>query len=388
MSSTKKDKHSEVARFHPTTDLSLDGLQDFFQPPRLSKPEMHLLLKPFFLLDRHADRFKPIEYVYSVIENGKATTRGWNVQPHFKYGLPGPFDRDVTTVIYEIVNDNYFSKNLLVPETMPIGTFRDFAERMGIAISGQNLAAIKESLKRLMNTLATCEETFFDNKKHRYISISFRLLAAVGVAGEDDGNSGKHEQNFVVFDQHILRNLNTGYVMVVDVDRLRMLKTNIAKQLYAHLAYRFYCENQAGDNHWPADYEWLTIHLGIKRWTELWRAKQQLHDAHEELKTLGYIANYRWDGWRILYRPGPVWQGEQMRRQSGSARRRQTKTIAAPKNDDVSNRLVESHDPLLPALAAFASGLLVGEERIRALGLSVDQAKALCQEKNLLLRNQ
>jgi hypothetical protein len=321
-----------------------------------------------------------------VIENGKAMTRGWCVQPHFKYGLPGPFDRDVTTVIYEMVNDNYFSKNLLVPETMPIGTLRDFAEKMGIAISGQNLAAIKESLKRLMNTLATCEETFFDNKKHRYVSLSFRLLAAVGVAGEDDGNSGKHEQNFVVFDQHILRNLNTGYVMVVDVERLRMLKTNIAKQLYAHLAYRFYCESQDGDNHWPADYDWLTIHLGIKRWAELWRAKQQLHDAHEELKTLGYISDYRWDGWRVLYRPGPVWQGEQMRRKSGRARRKTTKTIEIPQV--FSNRQVEPHDPLIPALAAFASGLPVGEERIKALGLSVEQAKALCQEKNLPLRNQ
>ena len=126
---------------------------------------MHLLLKPFFLLDRHADRFKPIEYVYSVIENGKAITRGWWVEPHSKYGLPGSFDRDVTIVIYELVNENYFSKNLPVPEIMPIDTLRNLAERLGIAPSGQNLAAIKESFRRLQHTLCTCEETFFDNKK-------------------------------------------------------------------------------------------------------------------------------------------------------------------------------------------------------------------------------
>jgi len=369
-------------------DASEEGFQDLFNPPRLSKPEMHLLLKPFFLLDRHADRFKPIEYVYSVIENGEAITRGWCVQPHFKYGLPGPFDRDVTTVIYELVTENYFSKNLSVPETMPIGTLREFAAKMGIAVSGQNIAAIKESLKRLMNTLAACEETFFDNKKHRYVSISFRLLAGVGLAGEDDGNGARYEENFVVFDQHILRNLNTGYVMVVDVERLRTLRTNIAKQLYAHLAYRFFVEDQDGDKRWPADYGWLTIHLGIKRWDELWRAKQQLHDAHEELKDLGYIADYRWDGWRILYCPGPVWKGEQLRRKSGNARRRPVKTIQSAMPDDHSTRRVEPHDPLIPALAAFASGLPVGDERIKALGLTAEQAKALCQEKQLPLRNQ
>jgi hypothetical protein len=367
-----------------SADLSTDDFQDLFQPPRLSKPEMHLLLKPFFLLDRHADRFKPIEYVYSVIETGKAITRGWWVEPHSKYGLPGPFDRDVTTVIYELVNENYFSKQLLVPEFMPIGTLRDFANKMGIAVSGQNIAAIKESLKRLQHTLCTCEETFFDNKKKRYVSLSFRLLKGVGFAGEEDGDGGKYEENFVVFDECILRNLNTGYVMVVDVDCLRTLKTNIAKQLYTHLAYRFFVEEQDGDKCWTADYDWLTIHLGIKRWNELWRAKQQLQDAHEELKELGYIADYRWDGWRVLYRPGPVWKGEQLRRKSGKARRPEPPR----KNEFVSIPITrESHDPMIPALVAFASGLPVGDERIKALGLTTEQAKALCHEKNIPLRN-
>lgn len=371
-----------IAQLQGKTNLNLEGLQEFFESPRLSKPEMHLLLKPFFLLDRHADRFKPIEYVYSVIENGKAITRGWCVQPHFKYGLPGPFDRDVTMVIYELVNENYFSKTLPVPEIMPIGTLRDFAERLGITVAGSTVTAIKESLRRLMHTLAACEETFFDNKKRRYVSLSFRLLAAVGFVGEDDGNGGKHEENFVVFDQHILRNLNTGYVMVVDVDCLRSLKTNIAKQLYAHLAYRFYVEMQDGEQSWAADYSWLTIHLGIKPQVELHRAKDQLRDANEELKTLGYISDYRWDEWRIIYHPGPVWKGEQMRRQSGS-KRRTVKPAGLLKHSDE----IEPHDPLIPALAAFASGLPLGEERIKSLGLTIDQARVLCEEKKIPLNN-
>lgn len=380
----KTKSNQQLALVTRNTQLNLDGLQDFFQAPRLSKPEMHLLLKPFFMLDRHADRFKPIEYNYSVVENGKAITTGWNVQPHFKYGLPGPFDRDVTTVIYEMVNELYFAKSLSVPETMVIGTFRDFAERLGIAVSGQNVAAIKDSLKRLMNTLAVCEETFFDNKKHRYISVSFRLLKGVGFAGDEDGNGGKHEENFIVFDECILRNLNTGYVMVVDVDCLRTLKTNIAKQLYAHLSYRFFVEAQDGIECWTADYEWLSVHLGIKRWTELWRAKQQLHDAHEELKELGYIRDYRWDGWRVLYRPGALWKGEQLRRNSGKAKRKRTKQVSLPIEK---SQVIEPHDPLIVALSAFASGLSMGEDRIQKLGLTVERARELCLEKNIPLRN-
>jgi hypothetical protein len=361
------------------TSPKRDGFDDLFCPPRLSKPEMHLLLKPFFLLDRHADRFKPIEYVYSAIENGKAVKRSWMVQPHFKYGLPGAFDRDVTTVIYELVNEKYFSKGLPVEETMPIGTLREFTERMGLNASGPNIAAVKESLKRLMNTLAACEDTFFDNKKHRYVSVSFRLLAAVGFVGEDDGKGGSFEENFVVFDQHILRNLNTGYVMVIDVERLRALKTNIAKQLYSHLAYRFFVEARDGADVWVADYDWLSIHLGIKKWSELWRAKQQLHDANEELKSLGYISSYEWDGWRILYRPGHVWKGEQLRRKTGKTRA----TQRLPKHSQKQKQADPGPaDPLMPALTAFISGLPSGLERIKALGLTEEQAKQLWLERS------
>ena len=72
------------------------------------------------------------------------------------------------------------------------------------------------------------------------------------------------------------------------------------------IAYRFFVETQAGDPSWTVDYDWLVTHLGIKRWDELWRAKQQLQEAHEELKKLGYVADYRWDGWHVIYRPGVI----------------------------------------------------------------------------------
>ena len=365
--------------------FSLDGLQELFQPPRLSKPEMHVLLKPFFVMDRKADRFKPIEYVYTTMLDGKAVTRRWWVEPHSQYGLPGPFDRDVTVVLYEMVNENYIAKNLLVPALMPIGSLRDFATSMGInPNSGKNISAIKESLKRLKNTLVDAEETFFDNKRKRYVSVRLTLLRGLIFVGEDNGNGGAYEQNFVMFDETILSNLNSGYIMVLDIDCLRALKTNIAKQLYAHLAYRFYLEAQDGDEWWPADYDWLAIHLGIKHQTELWRAKQQLEPAHEELKQLQYIADYRWDGWRVLYRPGPVWKGEQLRRKNGSLRHAPVRT-RLPGTPSKPLASTEPHDPLMPALTAFACGLPIGEQRIKELGLTREQAAALCEDRNIPL---
>lgn len=381
----KTTAKQELLKLEPQQDSSLSGFQDLFNPPKLSKPEMHLLLKPFFLLDRHADRFKPIDHINTQIIDGKAVTRRWFVQPHALYGLPGAFDRDVTIALYEIVNENYFSKNLQVPELMPVGSITAFIQRMGLSISGTNITAVKDSFKRLQNTLCTADETFFDNKRKRYVSLRFGLLRGVGFSGEDDGNGGRHEENFVLFDEALLRNLNSGYVMVIDVNSFRQLKKDTAKQLYSHLAYRFYLAKGEGLDHWVADYQWLAVHLGIKQWDELWRAKQQLKDAHDELKELGYISSIRWDGWRIIYRPGVIWQGEQMRRNSGKARHKATKSLKNAKPTVIATIPREPHDVLIPALAAFASGLSVGEERIKALGLTPDQAMALCLEKGILI---
>jgi hypothetical protein len=378
---------NELVKAPAQSDLSLDGLQDLFNPPRLSKPEMHLLLKPFFVLDKHADRFKPIDHLVSSIADGKAVARRWYVQPHSLYGLPGAFDRDVTVALYEIVNENYFAKDVPVPELMAIGSMTDYVLRMGLAVSGKNIAAVKESLKRLQNTLCTAEETFFDNKRKRYVSLSFRLLRGVGFAGEDDGNGGTHEQNFVVFDECILRNLNSGYVMVIDVESFRQLRKDITKQLYAHLAYRFYRASEEGLDHWVADYQWLAVHLGIKVLTDLRRAKDQLKEAHEELKTAGYISQYEWDGWRIIYRPGHVWKGEQLRRRSGKQRHKRKPSMARGFTEKrQATPVIEDKDPLIATLAAFAANLPVAQERLKSLGLSPEQAIALCNEKNIAVK--
>lgn len=374
----------KLKTIEPTSEanVSVDGFQDLFQPPRLSKPEMHLFLKPYFLLDRHADRFKPIEYVYTVLEKGRVITRGWCVQPHFKYGMPGAFDRDVTTVIYELVNENYFARSIKVPEMMPIGTLRDFAGKMQIAPSGQNLAAIKDSLNRLKSTLIDAQETFFDNKKKRYVSLRVTLLRGFILAGEEDENGRKYEQNYVLFDETVLSNLNSGYVMVIDVDSFRKLKSNIAKQLRMHLDHRFFIAEEEGQDYWVADYDWLAIHLGIKEQKELWRAKQQLQEAHEELKATSYIADYQWDRWRIIYRPGEAWKGEQLRRKSGK------KNPRKPTRDNVEALVIDHQispeEQKASVLARQAARILAGckpdEDALVTHGLTVDDARCKAAE--------
>jgi len=129
--------------------------------------------------------------------------------------------------------------------------------------------------------------------------------------------------------------------------------------------------------------QWLT-HLGIKPQSQLWRAKQQLEQANTELKDLGYITDYLWDGWRIIYRPGPVWKGEQLRRKSGKSKPgKQSLSRQSPAPEDSG----EAVEPLYRALLLFASGLPMGQQRIRDHGLTEEDAIQLCKEKSIPIQN-
>lgn len=369
-----------------------DGFDEFYNPPRLSKPEVHLLLKPFFVLDRNADRMKPIEYVSCSKDGQNQVARGWCVEPHSKYGLPGPVDRDVVIGLYEIANEEYLSRGLLVPDRMPFGSWRRFLNRLGLKPTGPTLREIKIALKRLQHTLCTCEQTFFDNTRQIYVSTAFTLIKALGFVGEQVGNGTVHEYNFVVFNESILANLNTGYVLVLDVDYMRGLKTQIARLLYAHLSYRFYIAQQEGLVNWVVDYSWLTTHLGIKRYGELWRAKGQLKEAHDELVSTGYIKQVQWHDWKIVYSPGPVWCGEQLRRKSGRVAHLTEKANSTPrvsileKQVNETNETETPNDLLIPVLAAFANNLPFAHDLLREKGLTPAQAELLCQQRNIALR--
>jgi len=84
----------------------------------LARPEQHMFLRPYFLLDKHADKNIGFETREIVMLNGKKIERRWCVRPDEEYGMPGPIERDVLLAVYEIAYENYLSKGAMVPELM------------------------------------------------------------------------------------------------------------------------------------------------------------------------------------------------------------------------------------------------------------------------------
>jgi hypothetical protein len=136
----------------------------------LVRPEMHMFLRPYFLLDKRADRSLAIDTRETVKVNGKEIERRWCVKPDAEYGMPGPFERDVLLAIYEIAYEMYLSKGLQVPELMQLGTMSAFVRRLGMTNCGKNASAVKVALKRLVHTTCKSENSFFDKSRNLFVT--------------------------------------------------------------------------------------------------------------------------------------------------------------------------------------------------------------------------
>ncbi|MBA3991964.1 MAG: hypothetical protein C0469_00460 [Cyanobacteria bacterium DS2.3.42] len=344
----------------------------------LARPEMHMFLRPYFLLDKHADKTIGFETREVVLVNGKEIERRWCVKPDLEYGMPGSVERDVLLVLYEIAYERYISKKLPVPEIMTVGSIRSILKRLGLRPCGQTAAAVKLALKRLVHTTCKSENSWFDKSKNLFLTEAFQLLRGVGIAGESDGNGGVVEETFVIFDDRIRSNLNARYLMIINLHLLRALDSDIAKHLYPLLSHWLWRSNQLGC--WRVEYRWLAQHIGIKVFDTVWRAKKQLKSANDELIRRGLISRCDWDAFTLYYFPGPTFEEEQSRRSAAKVNAREQTIpiphVQIPKDD---------HDLLLPVLNLYASGVPMADALLKTRGITHQQAEALCLEKGIQL---
>lgn len=274
---------------------TLEGFDDLFQSK--SAQDSGVWAEPqFFLLpicvpqDKHSDRFRVIKISETVKVGDKIKQRSFLVNPHPELGLPGSFELEVMTGIYRLA-DVQASQLGFVPEYIDLGTLRSFLSLIGKPYSGKYAAMLKEALKRLMGTICVSEGFFYSKPRDLYIAESFTFISGVKFAGETDFNGNTYERNQVRLHEYIRENLNANFRTLIDFDYLRMLKTDIAKPLSLHLAYRVF-KNKSSE--WIVDYEWLADRLAIKRHDVLWRAKEQLKSALKELQDTGFLETWDW----------------------------------------------------------------------------------------------
>lgn len=301
-------KQLQKTELVPIAD-TMEGLDEFFfsQHTKLERQgvwaEPQLYLLPF-CIPQHgaAERFRQIKISESVTINNELKHRSFLINPHPELGLPGTFELEVMTGIYRLA-DIAIKTNATVPEFLELGTFRSFLESIGRPGTGKYIAMLKEGLRRLAGTMCISEGFFYSKPRNLYVVDTFTFITSLQIAGETDFNSGTYERTRVKLHEFIRENLNTNFRTLIDFDYVRTLRTDIAKPLSFHIAYRVF---KNGKSEWIVDYDWLAARIGVKIHPELKRAKEQFKPACTELLSTGFIDSWEWmDRFKIKFIAGP-----------------------------------------------------------------------------------
>jgi hypothetical protein len=258
--------------------------------------------------DKQADRFRDITHDYEVTSNGRVFTARWEVHHDKQLGLLGPFDRDVWWGILEIVDEVTQGDREKIPEVVFLGSPRAFLKRIGKPYNGKYLLMLNESIRRLLRTVCFSDNAFkcptTGGYLHKLTNVS--LITEAAFKGEVDEVSGVvHETTWIKLGDYVRKNLKSGYITLIDVKYVRLLKSELAKLLYPLLSYRLWLAAERGRDQHIAHWHELRDYLAVNGWDSLARARDRLKPALTELKVKQYIhESSHWSGDFYIFIPG------------------------------------------------------------------------------------
>lgn len=359
-----KTKHGELVSIADT----LEGFEKLFESENShvqvahdhvwAEPQLYLL--PFCVpQDKAADRTRSIKITEQIKIGDQLKERSFRVNPDPELGLPGSFDLEVMTGIYRLA-DEQMTANGTIPEFIEIGSFRTFLSMIGKPYSGKYGKMLKESLRRLMSTMCISEGFFYSKPRDLYLAESFSFISSIEIAGETDFNGRCFDKTRVKLHQFIRENLNASFRTLIDFEHLKNLRTDIARPLALHIAYRIF-KNKSSQ--WDPHYDWLAGRLAIRVYSDMRAARKQLKPALDELKETGILDSWTWVGTQIKFVAGPRLVQVHKRRvaakdawvahQSEKIRAEQL-VIALPPRTEKEHARQLAFDPLAAICAEFA----------------------------------
>jgi hypothetical protein len=288
-----------------TEQLTLIPTSEKWKPVRDDFNFCRLAL--FVSSDKKADRFRDIEQRYSVDVNGNTFEAIWEVRHDSKLGLPGTFDRDVWLGIMEIVQEQTESGRKPVPEIIELGSLRDFLRRIGKNSGGKYTGKLKESIKRLTRTTCFTEKSYNCPSSGGYLQLlkPLHLIEECAFRGEKTSAGEVTHSTWIKLGDYVRRNLESGYIALLDVHYIRGLAGEFSKQLVPFLSYRFWLASQRGRDFISVSWEELATYLAACGWENLARAKQRLDHPVRELIEQKYIAaSSQWHGDKFIFLMG------------------------------------------------------------------------------------
>lgn len=250
--------------------------------PVIGKDEMNLCELPIAKLGSR-DKRAVIEFVGEVVKDGQTITQEWSVSGTAKVGLPTEFAERVLVALISLAA----SKGFQTRQTA--FTVYEVLKLMGLSTAGSYYQEVTLALQRLHGVTITGKNTWWDNdkKKYRTISKGFGLIDNYWLESlfdEDDDENETGIGGYVVWNEWLWESFQAGYIKNLNTQFYYALENTLARRLYRFLDKRMHYQDS-----YQIDIFALAARLGMAEYHYPSKVIEKLQPAFDELIGQNYL---------------------------------------------------------------------------------------------------
>ena len=259
------------------------------QQPDPVRVEKNLNSLGFFAATYKRSRQKPVRNIECGTREieGKRTTQKARISGDADLGLPAGADRDKYYAFMKIVGDR---RKLTGQVQNPVKfTSYELLLYLGLKPCGKLYKDIDEWLTRMVSTTITSEWAVYLRGTRKFVKDTFHVFDRSVRVGQEMADGQVAECNYVWLSAWQMENINTNFLLPLDLQEYLSLKNDFAKALLFHLNVWFYASRGA-----PVEkrYDRLCELLGIKTRTAISLIRQAFDPGMNELIALGYLSSW------------------------------------------------------------------------------------------------
>jgi hypothetical protein len=218
--------------------------------------------------------------------NGKTIEAQATILPSAKYGLPTTADLDKYLAFHKLLEQ---MRNRVGEISNPVGfTSTQMLTVLGIKDAGNNYQDIHEWLQRMTLTGINSKGVVYMARRKTWVSDTFHVFDRVVTMGSSLPDGSVADKNYVWLSDWQLENINSNYLLPIDLETYRKLRNQIAKILVPLLQVWLYASRAEG--RFEKRYPELCEILDIVRHKHLSLIRRQLEPSLTELTEHGYLA--------------------------------------------------------------------------------------------------
>jgi hypothetical protein len=220
--------------------------------------------------------------------NGKTFEAQATILPSAKYGLPTTADLDKYLAFHKLLEQ---VRNRVGEITNPVGfTSTHLLTVLGIKDAGNNYQDIHDWLQRMTLTGINSKGMVYMARRRTWVSDTFHVFDRVVTMGSMLPDGAVADQNYVWLSDWQLENINSNYLLPIDLETYRKLRNQIAKILVPLLQVWLYASRAEG--RFEKRYAELCEILDVVRQKHLSLIRRQLDPSLAELTYHGYLASW------------------------------------------------------------------------------------------------